>query len=351
MAESKNFDILDFFVLLLRRKRFLAALVILTFVLSYTAVYYLIPAEYDSTALIVPAADTQMGGISSIVKNLKDIPLGLGGSSKSGETDMLVTIINSRSTLEKLINKYNLKKDYNTASLEEALKILNKKISTEVTEEKAFKITVRTFSPRKSADIVNDLLKILNESVITLNVAKSKNNREFLEKRYDEIKRNLKSAEDSLQLYQVKSGLLEAKEQSKLIMSAYTKLEGDVMVKQLEYSIMEKLQSKDAPQLNNLRVQLDQYKQEFNKFKQQGGGDQVLLPVSSLPEKTKNYVRYLRNVEVYNTILEFVVPLYEQAKFEEQKDIPVLQVIDYGAIPEKKAAPPRSLIAGVIAML
>jgi len=33
--------------------------------------------------------------------------------------------------------------------------------------------------------------------------------------------------------------------------------------------------------------------------------------------------------------------LYEQARFEEQKNIPVLQVIDYGSIPVKRTYPKR----------
>jgi uncharacterized protein involved in exopolysaccharide biosynthesis len=40
-----------------------------------------------------------------------------------------------------------------------------------------------------------------------------------------------------------------------------------------------------------------------------------------------------------------VVPLYEQAKIEEKKDYPILQVIDYAVPPAKKSWPPRTLFA------
>jgi uncharacterized protein involved in exopolysaccharide biosynthesis len=39
------------------------------------------------------------------------------------------------------------------------------------------------------------------------------------------------------------------------------------------------------------------------------------------------------------------VPLYEQAKIDEKKDYPVLQVIDYAVPPGKKSYPPRMLFA------
>ncbi|MCZ7614320.1 MAG: hypothetical protein M5T52_12495 [Ignavibacteriaceae bacterium] len=50
----------------------------------------------------------------------------------------------------------------------------------------------------------------------------------------------------------------------------------------------------------------------------------------------KKFLRLYRDIEIYTAILEFIVPIYEQAKLEEQKNIPVLQVIDYGVVPEKK---------------
>ncbi|MDP3682883.1 MAG: hypothetical protein Q8S01_03035, partial [Ignavibacteria bacterium] len=59
------------------------------------------------------------------------------------------------------------------------------------------------------------------------------------------------------------------------------------------------------------------------------------------------YLRHYRDITVYNSILEFLIPMYEQAKFEEQKNIPVLQIIDYGYLPEKKTFPPRLLFSAI----
>jgi len=47
------------------------------------------------------------------------------------------------------------------------------------------------------------------------------------------------------------------------------------------------------------------------------------------------------------------MPLYEQAKIEEKKDYPVLQVIDYAVPPAKKSYPPRTIfsLVGAISVL
>ncbi|MEI7812993.1 MAG: Wzz/FepE/Etk N-terminal domain-containing protein, partial [Ignavibacteria bacterium] len=278
MVENRGFDILDYFVLVLKWKKFLLITFISVFVLSYLIIYIFIPVEYESSALIVPSGnESSMGGVSGLMKNLKDLPLGIGGLSKSSETDLYITIIYSRSTLEKLIGKFDLLKDYNLISMEKALKKLKKNIKGSLTRESAFEIIVRASSPQKAAEMTNFLLSLLNESVINLNITKSRNNREFLEKRYNDIRARLKDAEDSLQLYQQYSGLLEAKEQAHLMLNTYSKLQGDVIEKQMELSIMEKITAGDSPQLKLMKTQLEEYETELGKMKRNGGDKNVLL--------------------------------------------------------------------------
>lgn len=349
MAENRGFDILDYFVLLVKWRKFLLITLISVFVLSYLTIYFFVPEEFESQTLIIPTgSETSMSGIAGVMKNLKDLPFGLGGTSKTAETDLYITILNSRTTLEKMVKKFNLMQDYDLKSMEKTIKKLAKNIDAGLTKENAFRISVRANSPQKAADMANYLLSLLNETVIKMNVSKSRDNREFLETRYNEIKTRLRNAEDSLQLFQQSSGMLEAKEQPKLILNAYSKLQGEVMSKQLELAITEKIVSKDSPQLNLLKTQLNEYEAELAKMKSRGEDKDLLLSLNSLPEKTKDYIRHYRNVEIFNSILEFIVPMYEQAKFEEQKNIPVMQIVDYPSIPEKRVYPLRTLISAIV---
>ena len=346
MAEYKGLDFLDMLVILTKWKKFLIILLISTFALSYLAIYFFIDEEFESTALILPSEDAgSMAGISGIMKNLKDLPFGLGGSSKSEITDMYLVIIYSRTNLETLIDKFNLLEDFGVESMEKGVKILSKKINADVTDEGAFEIVVRAISGEKAANMVNYLVEVLNQRVIELNIAKSRDNRIFLEDRYAEIKKELRTIEDSLQKFQETTGLLEAKEQIKLIATAYTELDTEILTKRIKLEIFEGLYEKDSPQAITLRKELNLMESRLNDLKRNKAHESFLLSINSLPENMKNFIRLFRDVEIYNKILEFIVPLYEQSKLEEQKNIPVLQVVDYGVVPEKKAYPPRLLIS------
>jgi capsule polysaccharide export protein KpsE/RkpR len=351
MPEDRSIDILDYLIIILKSKKFLIGLFILTILISYGIIYYFVDKEYDSSALILPLDDTSVGSISGIMKNLKDLPFGLGGSSKTASTDLYITLIHSRFNLENMIKKFDLLKDYHTDSIEEALKVLSKKIDSKETKENAFLIKVRANSADKSVEMVNYIVNFLNSKIIELNISKSRNNRIFLEDRYNELKKNLKNSEDSLQMYQQKSGLFEAKEQIKIIASAFSDLEVRVISKESEMQIVKNFYNINSPQYKAIESEYLVLKDQLSSLKNNTRNESLLISLKSLPEKAKLYLRYYRDVEIYNKILEFIVPLYEQAKIEEQKSIPVLQVVDYGIRPEKKSYPPRLLLSFLIAFI
>ena len=143
VAENRRTTLLDYVVLIVKWKRFLTGVAVALFVVSYAAIYFFVEEEFESAAVIVPAEDRQLGGISSLVKTLSNVPMGLGSVGKTNEMDMYTTIINSRTTLENVIAKFDLLKDYGLGSMEKAVKAVRKKIKTEVTDQNAYEITVR----------------------------------------------------------------------------------------------------------------------------------------------------------------------------------------------------------------
>ena len=63
-----------------------------------------------------------------------------------------------------------------------------------------------------------------------------------------------------------------------------------------------------------------------------------------LPTLGLQNARLIRDVELQNTIQQILIPQYEQAKLEETKNIPTLQVIDKPKVALNKAKPKRAFI-------
>ena len=134
MEKENKVDLLDYLVILVKWKKLFILILISTLVISYLAIYFLIDEQYDADALIVPAEDQSLGGISSLLTGLgNNLPFdigNMGGGTTSQEMNLYNTIIYSRTNLDKVIKKFDLIKVYKLDKddpeyMEKAVKILS----------------------------------------------------------------------------------------------------------------------------------------------------------------------------------------------------------------------------------
>jgi len=349
MVEDKKIDLLDYLVILIKWKKFLILLLLPTMIVTYLAIYFLIEEQFDAEALIIPAEDSSMGGIASLIGNLDvNLPFDLGASS-SPEMGLYTTIIYSRSNLQKVIDKFDLyqvyeltpeTKDYKKKAVEK----LGDNISASETEFGAFTLEVRANSPDLAANIANFIIDELNRALIRIRTEKSRNNRIFLQDRIVEIRKNLRDSEDSLIIYQSVSGILQPEEQFKGIIEAYTTIESELIAKKIQRSILENIKGEQSIEVTNMQFEIEEIERKLGEMKKHGEPSGIIPSLETLPEKAINYFRIFREVEINSAILTFIIPIFEQSKIEEKKDIPTLQVIDYAIPAEKKSFPPRMIL-------
>ncbi len=353
MAETKKIEFLDYLVLIVAWKKVLLSIFLISGVVSYLFIRFYVHQQFTATATIIPAGEANsLSGLTSLIKDFSvALPSGLSGMSKESEMDIYNTILYSRTSIERIIRKYDLQKLYKIKSKELAIKLIRKTIKTEITMENAYVISVGSSTPKLACDIANDLVSYLNDKIIELHIAKARDNRLFLEQRYNEIKENVRNAEDSLQAYQERTGVLEANEQTKATLENISKLESDLAIKQIEYSVLNRIYGENSPVTSNAKITLQEYQSSFDSFKNGHDKTKLIIGISSLPEKAMNYFKYFRDVKIYNQMLEFIVPLFEQSKFDEQKTVPIIQVIDPAVPPEKKSFPPRTKMAFLTACI
>ena len=355
MEVKKKLEFIDYIIVFIKWKKFFISIFIITSVISYLLIYFFIKEEFEGKATIMPVSSSEVPAISGLLKNIKSLPVSGLGAETNQDMNLYNSIVYSRTFIEELINKFNLHKeleiDTNKIGYREAsLKIVRKLILTKISDEEVYEVTVTLNNPALVANVTNYIIDLLNKTIVSLQITKSKNNREFLDQRYKDVQARLHNAEIELRNFQEKSGLLDSKEQIKGILTAYSELDSKYIAQQVELSVMEKISNGDSPQVKNLRTQVDELGKKLNDLQKEGNKDGYLLALKSLPAKATDYLRLYREVEINSSILEFLVPLYEQAKFQEQKDTPVLQVIDRAVVPDKKSYPPRTLFAFVIGL-
>lgn len=358
MNEQNNREVglLDYLLILVKWRRVILTNFLIALALGVT-LSLLLPKYYRATATFLPPS--QSSGLSALIQNFSfDV---LGASDISGEA--CLAILKSRELREQIIAKYDLMKVYEEKYLEHTLKELDANVVTApeyqvgigVSTISSVSLSVIDKSPQRAADMANDFLSLLEARIIELNTKKARNNRIFLEKRVAQNQQDLQAAEDSLRAFQEKYGAIEISAQSKATIEAAAQLKVDILALEMERNILAKNALPSNVSLSKLNTRLSAMQHEYEKFyaenTQVQNGYEVLLPIRKIPALALQYFRALRETEVQNRLYEMLVPLYEQAKIQEDKTIPVLKVIDRAIPPTYKYKPKRAFIVlGIVAV-
>lgn len=348
MSDHENSFWVNFVMLLKKWRRFLIINVSgFTFLALIIAI--MLPKWYRAEAKILTSGG-EIGalGLSSLVS---DLPLkGLGLLPKSDETLRYLAILNSRTLMMGIINKFDLQERYKTPNWERTLKALQQNTSFEVNVDESISIYVWDQEPEVAAQMANSFVQMLDSLNIALRIESAKSNREFLQTRLDENKRELAQTEEHLKDFQEKFGIIEVTAQAKVAIQTISELEAQILLKDTELRYKSNYLAPDHQEIENLKNEIKELKRSLYEI--QVGTDGLsptsqpsfLITGKDMPELSMQYFRALRDVEVQNIIYKILTQQFEQARILEAKQTPTLQVLDWAVPPIYKNRPKRSLI-------
>lgn len=345
-----SFSLYDYIKLFLTNKKIILFSTLIALIISILIAFFVIKPEFLSTGTI--KANGKSGGLSNLlaVGGLGDIGglEELTGGSASGELALFENIVYSRRCLEELIFKYDLMNYYNYKYLDDAIKFVREELIELSKDTKASTMSIGFYdeNPQKSKEIteflINSLVKINSE----INIENAKNNKEFIEARYLSTQEELKKSEDSLEVFQNIYGI-SPDISVKASVQAEIQIESQLKTEEVKLDILKQILSPDQPEIKQQQEKINLLYQKLNEIKNSdvGSGN---LSLKGSPEIVMKFLRLQRDVEIYNKILAFLIPVYENAKIEEKKEEKNIIILDKPFLPEKKKRPKRIVIVLII---
>ena len=332
--------VLDKLILFLEWRRFIlinfiavtCAAIIVSLLLPkwYKATTTILPPKEDNLLNILGAGNSALKGLATFSKISPAQGMGIYN---------YFAILNSRSAMDSVINKFNLILYYKIQnnSREDAIKELRSNVSFIMHDDESLSIEVLDHDPVRASEMANYFTDVLNAMSLRLSTQEARNNREFIEMMVSKTKDSLRIAENSLKKYQETTGMMLTPDQQEGL-AGVAELYGMKAQKEIQLAVLKSSVSEDNINLQQLERELD----EINK------------KLRTLPQLGLESVRLYRYVLIEQKILEFIIPMYEQAKINEQKDVPVILVLDRAVPSEHKDRPKRMyiiLIAAVFSLL
>ncbi len=349
--------------LLWDRRRFLFSAMWKTAVVA-AVVAMLIPVRYTATTRMIPGENTNMSLLSAVAARATG---GMGLDAASGllgfntPAALYVQILQSRTVQDRLIDRFDLRKEYSTKYYFNARRELSRHTTIEEDRKSnVISVSVTDHSAPRSEQLANAYVEEMNKLAADLNTSAAHRERVFIENRLSTVKKDLDTAERELSDFSSKTSAIDIKEQARAMVGAAATLQGQLIAAESELKGLEEIYSPNNVRVRAVAARIAELQKQMQKlggeYTQTGPGvredasNELYPSIRQLPALGYEYAELYRRTKIEETVFELLTQQVELAKIQEAKELPTVRVMDRAEIPERKSFPPRTVIIVVSAL-
>lgn len=337
--------------------------------------YFLLsPSWYQASIMIVPKEKSAGGLGGAVGAMLGDLPIDVGAAAGPliGGTDgeRIAAILRSRSTTDAVIAKFKLMERYEITMIEDARKKLWKLCATKVERKPNLVVlSCEDTEPEVARDIAEYFGQAADEGFRRIANSSASEERKFLEKRAAEARTELDKASIALRAFQEKHKIIDLPEQSKAVVSAMARLEGDLISKRVQLAYLTGFASRDESSAAQLVRQMAIVRQELDLLQQQRSpaleqaadpenrGSDLFPPAMEVPRMRYELEGLFREQKIRETVFVLLTERFESLKVDEARDLSTFVVFDHAIAPtddvrpKLRVVPVTALIGFVIGLM
>lgn len=335
--------LVDILIALAKRKKQLFYVPIGIAVLT-AAVSLLLPNVYSAGAKLLPPQQPQSGA-AALLSQLGGVAGAVAGGGIKNPNDLYVGILKSRTVADRLIERFQLKKVYDTDSMERARSTLEQNTTVTAGKDGLITIGVEDRNQELVAKIANAYIEELLNLTKTLAITEASKRRVFFERQFEATKNNLASAESALKGALDARGVISVDSESRAMLETVGRLRAQVSAKEIQLNSMSAFVTANNPDYKRVEEELSSLRAELSKLENgRGEGNGNPGAVDRQDKTGLTNIKLLRDVKYYQMLYELLAKQYEAARLDEAKDPSIVQVLDSAVVPEKKTRPKRALI-------
>ncbi|MEO6693618.1 MAG: GNVR domain-containing protein [Ignavibacteria bacterium] len=337
----KEFTLKDFYKIYREKRKKIIIISLIAGLIAAFVVYFVMDPIFLSYGTVKTSGKVVGLNFGIPGSEIGDFGEVLTGTSYTKELAFYENILNSRRCLEETLLKFNLMEENNYKNMQRAVKDFRENIMYIVKDKVSGTMDVGIYQkdPAKAKEIAEFVIHQLDKINIELNLLNAKNQREFIEERYKQSSEKLIFAEDSLKLFQDDYGI-SPDVQIRAASEIELQLEAEIESEKISLELLQKILSPNQDEIKLMQDKISALEKRLYKIQNSSDGTSK-LQLKGSPDVVLKFVRLKRQVEIQNKILSVLLPLYEQSKIEEKREIPTILVLDQPFIPDEKTKPKR----------
>lgn len=307
---------------------------------------FVLPVLYTSSVSFIPPASSNASAAASAIAGQLSA-LGAGDlMAGKGVGDLYAGILKSRSIAGKLVQQFDLKREYHIEKESKAEEKLGSNTEIVVDAKSGLiTVSVTASSPQLAHNLAAAYMDALHETNGRLALSQSSQRRLFFGEQLEQEKDNLENAEVELKRTEEQTGLIAPTGQTESEIRTIADTQAQVAVRKVELAALRQSATDQNPEVIRLQSEIGDLEGQMAALqKGQGGSSSLNIPTSKVPQVQLDYVRKEREVKYHETLFEMLARQYEAARLDEARDAPVVQVLDPPSWPDTKSSPRRRLI-------
>ncbi|PWF48943.1 GumC family protein [Massilia glaciei] len=343
---GSELDFLDLLIVLAKHKKLIIGLPLAVGAIV-AAISLLLPNVYKATTKILPPQQAQSSA-AALMAQLGGVAAAVGGSAMKNPNDLHIGMLRSRAVADKLVQKFDLRKAFDTESLEKARRLLAQNTMVAAGKDGMIVIDVESEDRKLAVGLANGYVEQLVQLNKVLAVTEAAKRRLFFEGQLVISKNNLEAAEKQLKGGLDARGVTSVDANSRAIVETISGLRARISAKDIELNAMQAFVTANNHDHKQVREELRSLRSELHKLENgRGAGPAPAAGTRAGPDN----VKLLRDLRYHQTLFEMLSKQYELARLDEAKDASIIQVLDAAVEPEHKVKPRRAALVLVATVL
>ncbi len=342
--EETRFNLWRLLEIIALRIKFIVLFVLVVTLIS-VIISLLLPRWYKATALLLPPRESGFNPGWSSNDVSYSLTSGIRLPIMATPSDIYARILESRQLAERVVAANDLSKYYGVNSLDEAIKIIDKRSDFRVTPEGLLEIGYIDKDAGMASKIANSYADELDMMTRELASSRARITREFIAGRLDEVARDLDSARIAMKKFQDQHKAIDLDKQTQLAIESAVGLKVSLANSEIELNVDEQTLSKTHPDVISLRRKIAEIKKQIRAL-EFGGSDSTYLnlPISEVPALKIQYAEIASRLKISGKLYEILSEQYEQAKIAEKAVTPNVSILDRAYPPDLAIKPQKRKI-------
>jgi uncharacterized protein involved in exopolysaccharide biosynthesis len=286
------------------------------------AASHLIPPTFSAKATFI--APQQQGTVASALQSLGSIS-NLAGAATGikNPADQYVSLMQSRTVADRLIQRFKLAEIYETKFQDDARKELagNTRI-TAGKKDALVSVEVDDHDPNRASAIANAYIEELRELTNGLALSESQQRRKFFEQQLTATKQALSDAQLKLQESGFNSGAL--KNEPKAAAEAYARLRAEISASEVRLSALRRTLVESSTEVQRLVASIGALRSQLAQLEQ-----------PAKESGSQDYIGAYRQFKYQEALFDIYARQFEIARMDEAREGTLIQVLDVAQPPRR----------------